>query len=75
MKKDAIKMIENAWAGGEPVFVIRAKDKFSLPTLKKYIDTCLDNKVSIEHIKDIQDIYDAFVYWQKNNDDKLKFPD
>lgn len=74
MKNKYKKIIEDSENNGIPIFVLTAKDVKSLRRLIEYRDDCADD-CSNEHYQGIEEKIDEFVEWQRNNPDKIKFPD
>ena len=63
----------------EPIFIIRAQDKFSIATLSAYKDVAhvgtIIGEESEEWIEDLGSIRNDFINWQRDNRDKVKVPD
>lgn len=58
----------------EPLFLLRAKDIVSIPTLRAYLDMCVSRHCNTEHLYDINTIIKKFADWQEKNKDKMKIP-
>ena len=72
-KKDK-KIIEDSERDGIPIFVLTAKDRNSLETLKKYLNICIDTSPN-KHVNGIVDRLFEFSDWQIENRDIVKYPD
>lgn len=64
----------------EPIFIIRAQDKFSFSIIKNYKNTVIGNipignKKWNEWKEQVESIMDNFINWQRANRDKVKVPD
>lgn len=66
----------------EPIFILRAQDKFAIKLLQMYRNLVRDgvkpkNRDSKfnDWFENIGSIIVHFVHWQKNNRDKVKVPD
>lgn len=76
VSKSAQQLVTSALDNDEPVFVLRAKDIFSLPALQYY-------KLQVERYGptnhgfqiDIENIMDAFSKWRTANAEQVKYPD
>lgn len=55
---------------GEPVFLIRAKDKHAVDVLGIYMSLCQE----VEHRQAVNDVIRKFVSWQHINDVKVCEP-
>lgn len=62
----------------EPIFIIRAQDKYSIKTIKEYMDIVQDH-TAIGQMRDwfaqVGSIINDFLNWQRDNRDKVKVPD
>ena len=68
------KIIEECEKTGEPIFVLRAKDKYALETLIEYRELCA-HKCSTDHFQAIEKRIDEFGDWGIDNESKMKIPD
>ena len=65
----------------EPIFIIRAQDKFSVKIIRYYHDLVRDgvrnipNKGFSEWLSNVESITNNFLNWQRDNRDKVKVPD
>jgi hypothetical protein len=59
--------------GAEPVFILRAQDVASGPTLAAYRITCVTVGAADEHVTASDDIMDTFRQWQATH--PMKVPD
>lgn len=66
----------------EPIFIIRAQDKFSVKALQKYRMTVRDGIRLRENVTEFKSWWnevgryiDEFVDWQRDNRKKVKVPD
>lgn len=73
--KDPIKMIQTCQETGEPIFVLRAKDKCSIAAIGSYNMACTLLNVDTEQLQETQSMFREFLKWQDNNADKVKIPD
>jgi hypothetical protein len=73
-KKDK-QLIEDAEKNGTPIFVLSAKDKFSVMVLYEYLSLCKISVCSPEHVGGVQDRIIEFNEWQNSNNKKVKRPD
>ncbi len=76
---------------GEPYFFIRAQDRFSVEAIYDYAlllknearalvarggdDDCILASKLIQQMVEIRSFADVFSAWQKDNPDKVKYPD
>ena len=72
--KNIKKILQDAQKDNEPVFVIRAKDKFSTNAIYTYIGKCIDH-CDLSHTREIIHIAGEFMIWQMEHPDKVKIPD
>lgn len=63
----------------EPIFILRAQDKFSVPTIYRYKDIAHNGTPigdeSEKWVAELELFITDFVIWQRNNRDKVKVPD
>lgn len=59
--------------GGEPVFIMRAQDKLTMDRVRDYQKAAI--AVGATNTGRVQTSIDNITEWQKNNPDKMKFPD
>lgn len=59
----------------EPVFVIRAQDLASLPTIINYATNAANAGAGDELLQGVSDTASDFALWQEDNKDRLKVPD
>lgn len=59
----------------EPVFIIRAKDKASIPALLGYAEAAYHAGASAEFVQDVIASVRRFEAWQEKNGDIVKTPD
>ena len=74
--KSAARMVDEAGFEGEPVFVIRAKDLLSVPVITEYIDM-MRRFGSADPVfeEDMRNIRAEFIAWQKDNPERVRYPD
>jgi hypothetical protein len=60
---------------GEPVFVLRAKDKSALDTLADYRANAKAKGAGGAHLDNVTKAIDEFRNFARNNPDKMKIPD
>ena len=60
---------------GEPVFIIRARDKFATNIVKEYLNTTKENKVSKTVIDRVTTALQSINKWRKENRSQIKIPD
>ena len=58
----------------EPVFVLRAQDILSLPTIAEYRKMCMGAGCERTHLAAVDDVHAAIREWQ-NGDNRIKVPD
>lgn len=76
VSKSAEGIVQRAFENGEPVFVIRAKDIFALPTLSKYLGMVrTQGPTNPAYEADIENIFQAFRTWQEENIGQVRYPD
>ena len=61
----------NKIAEGEPVFLIRAKDKLMIPTMDRWIDYAKLAKVDKKMVQMVIDFKDEVSEWQRINGCKV----
>lgn len=62
----------------EPIFIIRAQDKFSIRAIRYYRDLVRDGtriKTDPEWKEQVGSVINKFIHWQSNNRNKVKVPD
>lgn len=64
----------------EPIFIIRAQDKFSIEAIKSYLSHVLwgarENRDRVDSWSaNVASVINDFMQWQHNNEDKVKVPD
>jgi hypothetical protein len=64
----------------EPIFIIRAQDRFSVKTIQSYRKMVRDgSKIGAEKLfswyEDVGSVISDFINWQRDNRDKVKVPD
>lgn len=76
VSKSAHEIVDKAFANGEPVFVIRAKDFFAVQVLGFYLE-CIERQGpnNPEFEEDIVKIQNAMRQWQRDNLGKVRYPD
>jgi hypothetical protein len=64
----------------EPIFIMRAQDQFSVPTLADYLNNVVNGTDNTHNT--MGDWFDSmrekgneFLTWQRTNEDKVKVPD
>jgi hypothetical protein len=68
---------------GEPVFILRAQDRFSVPTIQRYAlfakgvepTTEVPHPFDPEWLSQVDGVIDMFTVWQQQNPEKVKLPD
>jgi homoaconitase/3-isopropylmalate dehydratase large subunit len=60
---------------GEPVFVLRAQDAYSVEMLQVYLSACRNARLSDEHIAAVVNSGQAFNRWRHEHRALVKFPD
>ena len=74
--KDLNKIVANALANDELVFVVRSRDPYSLDALQAYYRECVNEKGGAhEFTKDMFKLLQAWDDWQTRNRDKLQAPE
>jgi hypothetical protein len=58
---------------GEPVFLIRAKDKLALTTVKYYLQQAID--YNGKNLTRVRTVIAKMEKWEKENPGKMKLPD
>lgn len=58
----------------EPIFVIRARDRLSLPALTYYKQLCAMDNCTKFHMDAMQAAIESFEDWQEMNEGKMKQP-
>lgn len=61
--------------GGEPVFVLRAKDLAALPVLAHYLAECIRMGARPEHIGGVMEMIHAFAEYRRDHYKEMKVPD
>lgn len=64
----------------EPIFILRAQDKFSLETIADYLynvvnSTPIGDKNMETWYDNVKSVGQKFLNWQRENRDKVKVPD
>lgn len=63
----------------EPIFILRAQDKFSIDGIKRYREIAHDKTIigeeSEEWVENVGSKINDFINWQNLNRDKVKVPD
>lgn len=64
----------------EPIFIIRAQDKFSVKTIQAYRNKVRDGAIIgaeklFEWYENVGSVISEFINWQRDNRDKVKVPD
>ena len=74
--KYTIEQIKEIMESGEPIFVMRAKDKSAVAALEYYRDNTqiYDSNIS-DWQADLNVVIDKFEEWETKNPDKMKYPD
>jgi hypothetical protein len=76
VSKSAEGIVHSAFENGEPVFVLRAKDIFALPTISKYLGQVRAyGPTNSDFEKDIENIFQAFRSWQESHIGQVRYPD
>lgn len=75
-QKNPLDIVEDCMKKGEPFFVVRAKDQYSIFALKGYI-TAINGIGSINEAfkASVQDILKRFQTWRSENYAQVKTPD
>jgi len=58
----------------EPLFLLRARDQFSLEVLKSYLKICKAHKCTSYHIKGIIRTMDEFGKFKREHPERMKQP-
>lgn len=61
--------------GGEPVFVLRARDLAALPVLTAYLAECVRLGASPDHLRGVMEMVQVFAEFRKDNYRTMKVPD
>ena len=61
--------------GTEPIFLIRAQDCAALPTLERYLVTCVASGSPSSHLTEVEEQIRRFEAWQAEHPDRVKVPD
>lgn len=70
------KIVAECEASGEPYFVLRAKDVFSLEALIHYLELFVRRGPDDESYSDaITSCASEFVHWRDHNPEKVRYPD
>lgn len=76
VSKSAVGIVQSAFDNGEPVFVLRAKDIFSLPVIGEYLNRVRQyGPTNPSYEKDIEHIFQAFRTWQEMHLGQVRYPD
>lgn len=77
MSKDIDKIIEDCRANNEPIFLLRAKDKFSVVAIRAYLRKLseTENKIEPSFYDEIESFLCEFEEWQRSNISNVKIPD
>ena len=76
VSKSAEGIVRKAFENGEPVFVLRAKDIFSLPIISRYLNMVRTRgPTNSDYEKDIENIFQAFRTWQEDHVGQVRYPD
>lgn len=59
---------------GEPVIVIRARDKNACPLISRYFQMCASGGSPQRHLDLIEATYKRFADWQEANADQVRTP-
>lgn len=69
-------ILEKVSGSDEPIFILRAKDLLSVPTIVKYLNLYgefMPSDVTFE--ASVVNTIEGFKQWQKDNPDKVRWPD
>jgi hypothetical protein len=69
------RIYREARAAGEPVFVLRAKDRLALDTIDAYGHTALTEGATDDFMDALLDVEREFATWRADNPDAMKLPD
>jgi hypothetical protein len=58
----------------EPIFVLRAQDKFSIPLIRLWMDLALLNGCPPNKLESARRTFDEMYHWQKQTG-RAKYPD
>lgn len=76
VSKSARAMVEAALGQDEPVFILRAKDFFSLDTITYYLDQIERyGPENDAYREDLIKIHQAFTHWRNNHISEVRYPD
>jgi hypothetical protein len=70
-KKNTIKIVDDCNKAGEPYFIFRARDIYSLRILEIYSQLVDDDGCPDEHKNEINNLKSKFQDWMENNFDKV----
>lgn len=64
----------------EPIFILRAQDKFSIKTIQEYRKKVRDGRIVGDHglhewFENVGSVINDFINWQRDHRDKVKVPD
>lgn len=69
------KLEESEIPVDEPVFVLRAQDNQSVPTITYYLNRCGEVHCQPAHLSSVMNAEARFKRWQIENPDAVKLPD
>ena len=69
--QEVINLIQS----GEPIFILRAKDNFSMYLLDMYSNMAKNTNCPEKFIDDLINVAHDFFLWREKNRDKCKNPD
>jgi hypothetical protein len=75
MSKNPFQIINECHKKGEPVFVIRAKDRASVVALEAYLLVTSYGHCNPEFMEEIKQIVNDFHLWQSQNQEDTRMPD
>lgn len=75
MAKNPAQIIHECNKNGEPVFVLRAKDRASVVALEAYFLMVSEAGCNETFTEEVRDIANQFHLWQSQNLDKTRIPD
>ena len=59
----------------EPIFILRAQDILSLPTLRHYTDQASEEGADPSFLENLRQAGNTFEDWRIKNSGRVKFPD
>lgn len=59
----------------EPIFILRAQDKLAIHVIQEYAAMADEVGIPATFVEDVEDDVMAFTMWQKENPDRVKYPD